>query len=107
MRHHIPKAMQRSLESEGKRRGLSRSEVTRLALLRGLIAIGGAPPLVPPEPGKPGDPVDRVNVLLPSVINAKVKELAREDGRSHRGMARQLIVLGLKSLGALPTKPIA
>lgn len=86
-------------------------DVERIALLEGrslqntldrLLKLGlrAAGATVRDRAGSPGDnePV-ALSVPLPGRVCAQVKALARQEDRSNRSMARQLVLAGLRTWG--------
>jgi hypothetical protein len=100
MRPRIPYLAQSGIERVQQSRGCDISEATRLVIDAGLRSLG-ALPAAPPLEHQVCDDAE-VTAPLPGAARAAIKRLAKTEYRSNRAMTRQIILVGLKALGAWP-----
>lgn len=100
MRVRVPAEIIGDVEHLARVEGRSFQNVLDRLLKLGLRAAGAT---VRDGAASPETEAVRMSVPLPGRIVAQVKQLARQEDRSNRSMARQLVIAGLRAYRPSPS----
>ena len=100
MRNNVPPHAAPVIHRLGIQLGKTDQEVCNLALGLGLKELGAVVPIPPVDDDPRGDV--KLTIVLPGSPYAAVGRLARREGCSKSSKIRDVIMVGLKSLGEWP-----